>query len=181
MRKIQTAAAIAIAAGFLLAGVGTGVCFAELGSMEYAGHTKLYEEEMTTGRFSFELPDTGDKKILLDHFWWGGIEQEREIDNTLPEGQVVYEVTYNQKFFEPKISYQDFGSEAPFAGELRLRLTRKESDMEGVFAAKDRILSDLRQGKMGSYEISYVDRVVIKASQETFSKKLLEQRDWELE
>ena len=109
--------------------------------------------------FDFE-PDGRILEVAGLRYWGTGVTQEIEIDNTVPVGTVRYEVTYNEKVVTPKLEFETYE-------DLRLVSEYHGDDFAILMENKDRMLEELRQGTISSYNVAYITEAKIKVNQET--------------
>lgn len=184
MRKIHAVLLSVFAAGILLGGIGTGIAFGEYSTMEYGGTVLLGEEDLVTGELIYEFEPVPGEKIALNPNYWGndnGKSILRE-DEALPVGTICYDVTYNHKMTAPHLSYWETEGEAAdtfeteedskekqavITGYLELRTNYIGGDFELFMENKDRLLADMKQRKINSYETAYITEVTIRVNPET--------------
>lgn len=186
MRRIHAVLLAVFAAGVLLGGIGTGIAFGEYSSMEYGGTVLLGEEDLVTGEFIYEFEPVQGEKIALNPNYWGNDNGKSILkeDETLPVGTICYDVTYNHKMTAPHLSYIETGRKmtdtietgedgkeeaAVITGYLELRTNYIGGEFEIVMENKDRILADMKQRKLNSYETLYITEVTIRVNPETMA------------
>lgn len=185
MRKVHIVLLTVFAAGVLLGGIGTGIAFGEYSSMGYGETVLLGEEDLVTGELIYEFEPVPGEKIALNPNYWGNSDGKSILleDANLPMGTICYDVTYNSKMTAPHLSYwetdnresadvvgeqegdteEDEGTEkSVIVGYLELRTNYIGGEFELVMKSKDRILSDLKQKKLNSYETVYITDVKIR-------------------
>lgn len=196
MRKIQKVLTGIFMGGVLLCGVGTGIALAEYSSFSYGGEKKIGWENLVTRELDFCFnPKKGG--ICLENGYWeryvriSGIEA----DETVPEGTIRYDVTYNERRTEPFLEFEpgeedalgegteneaepgigeETGEEAePATGEDTRNETGsgigEETETEGKPAAEQGKLS-LRSYSVGS------DLEIMMKSKDGFLKELKERK-----
>ncbi len=98
MGKIQMVLAGVFLGGVLLGGIGAGIAIVEYSSMAYAGEKKIGEENLVTCEMDYTFAPEKERICIEDYGYWNtGIEE----DETVPEGTIRYEVTYNEKTVKP--------------------------------------------------------------------------------
>ncbi len=192
MRNVQKVLIGIFLSGVLLGGVGTGIAVAEFSSLNYGGRKTIGAENLVTKEMDFEIPTDGRTVILGYRGYRGGWEGNLVEDPSVPDGVVRYEVTYNERLIEPFLYYEEYEEEEMaepdqdldelqeeetrtdeekkepvYAGELYLSARYKGSDFELFMENKDRILEELKQKNLSSYEIAYLTEITVKVNPET--------------
>ncbi|MCI8836827.1 MAG: hypothetical protein HFG74_02020 [Hungatella sp.] len=192
MRRVQKILGGIFLAGVLIGGVGTGVAVVEYSSLAYGGEKLIGEDSLVTKVLDFDFePDGRILEVAGLRYWGTGVTQEIEIDNTVPVGTVRYEVTYNEKVVTPKLEFEtyeeeeaeenqweeedsgeDIEPEEPEREPEKLGYLRLVSEYHGddfaiLMENKDRMLEELRQGTISSYNVAYITEAKIKVNQET--------------
>ena len=103
----------------------------------------------------------------------------------MPVGTIRYEVTYNEQVVKPFLQFDEYEeeeveeetweeeetksekSEPIYAGILRLRASYIGNGFELFMENKDRILEELRQKKLSSYELAEITNLRIRVNPET--------------
>lgn len=219
MRKVQKILLGVFLGGVLLGGVGTGVAFLEYSSISYAGERKIAEGSIITDNLDYSI-DTDKGIVILEPVWYDeGYRANLETDESVPEGIVRYQVTYNTKTVKPHLEFlnyeepmdeeedymmddsedydmddatYDVTEEAMTDGETdavepsepsepdetsdadagkeeqpvkiqgRLCMEKWYHDEFGIWMEnKDQILSDLKHGKIASYQVDYITDIKI--------------------
>ena len=149
---------ILILVGVLTGGIGAGTAIAEFSDMEYEGKVWLGSENTTETRLTYEIEDRGSDRIYC---YYGGNMQEgiSVIENRkVPLNQIWFDITYNPDFVEPAIeSYGSHRDGTESREEVHIWMHSKGYDqMETLMDLKDKILADLKEKKISSYEFSTV-------------------------
>lgn len=181
--------------GLLLCGIGGGVMFGEFSGLTYGGDYVYRTNAPKTQTFQVSLEELPEGPVnvvcymssvasLLDHV---------VVDETLEEGIVKIETTYDPEFITPSFFAEPivrdeaaYDSEFtdPFfsvetvmtekapeeAGYLELRYYGSYNDLAMVFALKDMVLNDLKNNTIRSYEIQDVFGLTISAAPETAAR-----------
>lgn len=170
MRRSQKWLLGIFAAGVLLGGVGTGVAMVEYSGLSYGGRQILGVENLVTENLDFSL-EQGEKKLRLASTYWleecNAVVQE---DDSVPEGIVRYEVSYNPETVNVSLRYEEYQENEECQGILYFSGSSRISRNDGfafMMEQKDEILSDLKQKRISSYSIAQVTDVVIKVNSET--------------
>lgn len=185
MRKLRIVLIAVFLIGVLLGGVGAGLTMVEWSSLEYGGTKLLDSEYLVTEDFDFTLKDDGSTLILGGSYYTNRYLDGIEEDPSVPEGIVRYQVTYNQALVEPFLQYVPYdrtsesGEEPPeevgeetggepqeeFApavdGVLRLMRSYHGDEFRLFMENKDEMLSDLKKGRLSSYEVADITGVRI--------------------
>lgn len=104
MRRVQKVLSGVFLGGVLLGGIGTGVALVEYSSLAYAGERRLGEENLVTRQLDYSMAPGTEEVWLIKSYW---DEAEAEADESVPEGIIRYEITYNEKLVRPVLSYEE--------------------------------------------------------------------------
>ncbi len=104
MRRVQKVLSGVFLGGVLLGGIGTGVALVEYSSLAYAGERHLGEENLVTRQLDYSMAPGTEEVWLIKSYW---DEAEAEADESVPEGIIRYEITYNEKLVRPVLSYEE--------------------------------------------------------------------------
>ncbi len=183
MRKIQKILIGGFLVGVLLGGIGTGMAFVEYSSLAYAGEQKIGAENLVTRSFDHIFqPESG--KVIVDCAWW---VYERaygsciEADDTVPEGTIRYEITYNEEAASPFLVYEELepdeagdpdsadtsAGQESVQGRLDVGMRNSVNDFEMWMICKDMVLGDLKQRRISSYDMAYITDIRIKINPAT--------------
>ncbi len=184
MRRMRVVLFTVFLTGVLLAGIGAGLTMVEWSSLEYGGTKLLGSEYLVTEDFDFTLKDDGSTIILGESYYTNRYLDGIEEDPSVPEGIVRFQVTYNQAMVEPCLQYMPYdrteetgeepGNEtgegpgknrrksAPAVdGVLRLMRSYYGDEFRLFMENKDEMLSDLKKGRLSSYEVADITGVRI--------------------
>lgn len=185
MRNIQKVLIGIFLTGVLLTGVGTGMALGEFSSLSYGGKKIIGEEDLVTKEMDFEIP-MDDKTVILAYQgyrerWKGSLIE----DTSVPEGTIRFQVTYNEKVVEPYLHYREYEEEEMtekeqeemsdtkaediIIGELYLTYDYKGNEFELFMENKNKILEDLKQKSLSSYEIPHIIEVTVRVNPGTKS------------
>lgn len=188
MRKLHIVLLSVFAAGVLLGGIGTGIALGEFSGLTYQGEVLLGEENMVTKEWYHDFSCEEGEQILLSYCGWGDKRRDSLLvaDKSVPVGTVCYSVTYNEEMVRPELIdweqeqeeegwtiVQDTDEEETAAagaeGKKRRVILELRNDWIGdewdvMMRNKDRILEDLKQNKIGSYEIAGITDVEIRVN-----------------
>ncbi len=159
MRKYRKHALIVLLIGALTAGIGGGIAAIEFFSLDYGGRkiVGMVEEKVTEGNF----PVDPSKEAVYINTLSVPKSQHTEViyDEHVSENTVNYRISYNaqqigQPYFEENIERQDGCQYFQLCMEWK-----DTNEVANLFDARDMILSDLKKGKIGSYEIQYIEKI----------------------
>lgn len=166
MRKMIIAAVAVFCAGILLGGIGTGVAIVEYTELEYTGEHVIGDGKMKTETMDLSVSPEEGRLIRLQRNHWGSGEV---YDESVPENTIRYVITYNPELVELRPSYEDYEREygmeetdGRYQGRVYLTLYSKDNEMDIFMRNKDRILEELKNGKIGSYKMQSVDSVEVR-------------------
>lgn len=169
-------------AGVLLGGIGTGVAIAEYTSLEYSGQHILGEESMKTENLDVAVtPKDGQKIIVRQEYYRSGGEY---YDESIPVNTIRYVVRYNTELVTLRARYEAYEEEQSADEDLAEEIVVSEPDgtdavipeyqgtvyldwnytgdeFDLIMRNKDKILSDLKQGKIGSYQTRAIDTIEV--------------------
>ena len=91
--------------GVLLGGIGTGVALVEYSSLAYGGEKISGEESLVTREIDYVFVPGEERINIVSGYWADGVE----VDDTVPEGVVRYEVIYNKNTVEPTVCSWEAG------------------------------------------------------------------------
>ena len=164
--KVRGVLLVLILAGVLVGGIGTGAAIAEYSSMTYLGVRILGEDQMVTEELDFAFdPELGKVEVLP--VWYGGGEHAAlRTDASVPEHTIRYQVTYNPRQVQPKVTLQEAetGLEGEAADQIQGTLLLErwyQDDSELWWSQKDVILQDLKNRQFASYRAPGITEVVI--------------------
>lgn len=170
MRKIIKISIAVICAGILLSGIGTGIAIAEYANLEYTGQHDLGEEYMKQESIdTVIMPVEGKKLMVLEYHRPADIVY----DKSVPVNTIRYKVRYNPELVSVRVRYEeeeyeeeDYGDrealeEKRYQGSIRMDTYYFGSGFDLFMKNKDLILSELKQGKIGSYQVKDIENVEI--------------------
>lgn len=105
MRKVQKVLVGIFFGGVLLGGIGTGVALVEYSSLAYGGERMIGEEGLVTREIDYAFVPGEERISIVSGYWIDGVE----VDDTVPEGIIRYEVTYNENTVEPSVCSWEAG------------------------------------------------------------------------
>ena len=169
-RIIKMAAAV-FCIGVLIGGIGTGVAIAEYTSLEYTGEHILGEEHIKTENIDVAVvPEEGKKIQVCRNHWINGIHYGEEI----PMNTIRYVVTYNTELVNLWAAYEEYEIETnqdagnrddddweKDQGCVKLEWDYIGNDFELLMRNKDKILNELKNGKVGFYRTKSISSIQI--------------------
>lgn len=188
MRKLHIALLCVFSAGVLLGGIGTGIALGEFSDLTYQGEVLLGEENVVTKEFYYDFSSEDGEQVFLSYCHWGDQSRDSLLveDQSVPVGTVCYSVTYNEEMVRPKLIYweqeqeddgwtivQDADDEDQTEAEGKVKKRRVMLELRNIWIGnefdvmmqnKDHILEDLKQNKIGSYEIAGITDVEIRVN-----------------
>lgn len=178
MRKIYKIIGGMLIIGTLVAGIGSGVAFAEYSTFEYGGETLLEGSSRFSKTLEYRVPaknidtaqteepaEAGDmaseqKEVLnisTDSYLYAITE-----DSSVPKNTVRFTVSYLTDETDVKPEVIENGSEET-NGEryIYLDCDYEYNDLHDIMRAKDLILSDLKNHKISDYQVDRVEKIEI--------------------
>ncbi len=178
MRKIYKIIGGMLIIGTLVAGIGSGVAFAEYSTFEYGGETLLEGSSRFSKTLEYRVPaknidtaqteepaEAGDmaseqKEVLnisTDSYLYAVTE-----DSSVPKNTVRFTVSYLTDETDVKPEVIENGSEET-NGEryIYLDCDYEYNDLHDIMRAKDLILSDLKNHKISDYQVDRVEKIEI--------------------
>lgn len=174
MRKIQKVFMGILAAGVLIAGIGTGTALIEYSTLRFGGEKIIGEENLITKTLEYHLEDENQEILLrrmYSYDFHGNMEVLEEAD--VPEHVIQYEVTYNEEKVRPFLwddEWEQSESEEEKGAMLRIGLEYLTDDFQTFMECKDQILDDLKEKTISSYRTSYVTSVIVKINPKTMEQ-----------
>lgn len=164
MRKRYKVMAGLLVGGILLAGVGSGIAFAEYSEFEYGGEKTLENSEYITKTLDYKVPKDMIKNQVVhmdipDHYWSQTVEE----DASVPKDSIRIEVEYltDQKDITPQMNEQimtDIGSNMKY---LQLDCGYYYRDMHDFMRGKDIVLADLKNHTLSDYKMDGIQKIRI--------------------
>ena len=178
---------IAFILGVLLCGLGGGVSFAQYSKLQYAGERSIGEEKLVTETVEAVIEEDG--KIYVDAY--APLENiSLETDDSIPVNKILFDVTYNSErvsmgikkspYESEDISYVEVVNEYGDVIEYReyddnnndsdkgevFHVGRygRYDDLKDFFEVKDMFLADLKNGKVGSYSVVFIQNITVRVN-----------------
>lgn len=181
MRKIYKVIGGMLIAGTLIAGIGSGVAFAEYSTFEYGGEAVLEGSEYFTKTLKYKVPESeavaDEKKESAQE---KGIQSEEKQmlnigvnyhytiveDPSVPQDTVRFAISYltDDKSVEPQV-IEDISEENRW---IYLDCDYQYNDFRDMMRVKDPILSDLKNHKISSYQMDNVEQVEISVNPKAY-------------
>lgn len=148
MRRFTKYMTAVFCAGVLLGGIGCGIAFVEYSSLEYTGRHIIGEEYVTEESFDYTVEPVEGKKLLVRN--WHGFDSV-SYDDSIPENTIRWVVTYNEKIMEPSLYYEESQNDK-YTGLAYISCYYMGGEFDLFMQNKDKILEDLKNNRIGSYE-----------------------------
>lgn len=165
MRKMIKISIAVMCAGVLLSGIGTGVAIVEYASLEYTGRHNFGETYLIQESIDTVVDPVEGKKILVSGYYHNNWFV---YDELVPMNTIRYKVNYNSDqvsfrvfYMEEEYGDQETEEEQKYQGTVRMSVDYFGNEFDLFMKNKDYILSDLKQGKIGSYVTREIEDVEI--------------------
>lgn len=162
MRNIHKTILAIFCGGVFLSGIGTGIAFYEFSSFAYAGEVLVGDVKMATKNldYSFQLKEEQQLRIYGNYYFYRNSPEEVTIipDETVPENTVRFQVTYNESAVKPRLNSYEDDSDDPYVG---IEFYYLQDDWSIFMTAKDRLLEDIKNSRIGSYDTVSVEQIRI--------------------
>lgn len=177
MRKNHKILLGIFALGLLLCGIGGGILFGEFTALNYGGEFVYRTDEPTTEIFEISLADCGDGFIQVNNYRYDlmSMVKQVKVDDSLEEGIVQIETTYDPKQVQPFFRASGFAetTSTGCTGYLELSFYARHSAFPMVMAMKDLFLDDLKSNTVRSYSYEDIFSLTISAAPETASRLMM--------
>lgn len=166
MRNVYKIIVGMLVAGVLLAGVGSGVAFAEYSSFEYGGEQVLENSRYITKKLSYKVskPESEDAEktelnIEMAHWYYGFSTVE---DTAVPKDEVRFEIQYlsDRKDITPKIVERTVVDDDALEF-INLNVDYEYNDFRDVMRVKNPLLEDLKAHRICDYQMDGIKSVEI--------------------
>lgn len=158
MMRYRAVLAAGVLLGALLTGVGAGISFGEYSSLHYLGEKTLGRDHIVTEEYRVSRNPEQDFSIEL----YGGRRDEVQIviDDTLPEDELVFVLSYNEKALNPNVHREEWED-----GEEQFIIDAYDMGMdEVIWEEKDELLENLKNRSFYTYRLSYWEEVTVRMS-----------------
>ena len=162
--------------GVLVCGFGCGIAFAQFSSFEYAGDRVIGGDETEEKTIVKKISEKGE--IVLSGVITGD-EVNIVEDESVPMDEIAFDIVYDPSLIEPAVgtdgyTYTEYSSDYLMTDsgdendlnddgyEYFYIYGYKGDDMQYFFQAKDQILKDLKNRKIGSYHVEEIHDVVVR-------------------
>lgn len=180
MRKIYKIIGGMLITGTLVAGIGSGVAFAEYSTFEYGGETVLEGSSRFSKTLEYKVPaknaDTAKAEETEEQEEAGDITSgQKQVlnictnyhytvaeDSSVPVNTVRFTVSYltDDTNVEPEI-IENGSEETDGERYIYLDCDYEYNDFRDIMRAKDLILSDLKNHKISDYQTDRVEEIEI--------------------
>ena len=141
--------------GLLLTGIGVGVQLVEVSALSYGGE-RLLEDTPRSGRLVVDLGEVPGP-VSISSYDSGLYAQLLEVGNiqvrdTVTPGTVELDLRYEGADLTPDYWVDVWAAESASGARQQVNLCwHTHSDLALLLSWKDRVLEDLRQGRIGDY------------------------------
>lgn len=156
MSKQHKIAIVIFCIGVLLCGIGTGVALTEFSGLTYGGTQILGETDMKTAELDVEFEPEEGVWDITEMWYRGCYDGDIQTDRSIPPNTVRFCVTYNANRVEP-FTTLDIDRAAIGLGWYGNGVDELALMME----AKDKVLQNLREGRLVSFDVVEVERVEV--------------------
>ena len=147
-KNIRKAGAALAAVGILITGIGAGIGFIEFASLDYAGKRVIGKTDMKVKEGEVKFTTSEESPIYLEDYY---DSNEVVWDETVPENTVRYKIEYNA-------ARADVSMQVDSNSIYVMQYYKEEDEMKTFLEARDAILEDLKNGKIGAYESKDVEK-----------------------
>ena len=147
--------------GVLVCGLGCGISFAQFSSFDYAGKKIIGSENTESKTLTGEISSAG--YIYIDDLR-RYYDAEVVGDDTVPANEIVFDITYNPDLIDPQLGHDwninDGENERAF--DSYYIYGYRGDDIQYFFEIKDEFLADIKEKKIGSYEVQDIVSVTVR-------------------
>lgn len=157
MRKLRITALILVCLGLLIGGIGIGMCFVEASSFTYRDTARLNMTQEDTATLPISLED--DQRLLSygvigDFVLKENLSVQLLEDKEVPAGTLQVEVDYRSvPGCDMDLYWFDYGE-----GGIHVNIAPNVR-VEALMNAKDQILSDIKNRRIGEYQFAEITGV----------------------
>lgn len=157
MRKLRISALILVCLGLLVGGIGIGMCFVEASSFTYRDTARLKMTQENTATLCISLQE--DQRLLSygvigDSILEENLSAQLLEDREVPAGTIQVDVDYRSiPGCGMDLYWFDYGE-----GAIRVNIA-PNLRAEALLNAKDQILSDLKNRRIGEYQFAEITGV----------------------
>lgn len=160
-------------AGVLICGFGCGIAFAQFSSFEYAGEKIIGSGQTEQRTITKPLAEKGD--IYLNGMWHINNFEVVE-DESVAVDEIAFDITYDPAFIDPQVGVDSSYDYMDYSDDYADRADYYDDnyyenfyiygyngeDIKYFFEAKDAILNDLKNKRIGSYEVQEISAVTVR-------------------
>lgn len=166
MRKIYKIIGGMLVAGVLLAGIGSGVAFAEYSNFEYGGEKVLEYSKYITKTLDYQVPKQENAEAkqklyveILEGRWRSTIEE----DISVPKDTIRFEIQYltDRKDIKPLVEEMVWGNGNKAKKYICLECDYSYNDVRDFMRIKNVLLEDLKEHTLSDYQMDGVKSVKI--------------------
>lgn len=166
MRKIYKVISCMLVAGALIAGIGSGVAFAEYSNFEYGGEKVLEGSEYITKVLNYQVSnqgDTQDKQKLYIETMYGHTYSTIVEDTSVPKNSVRFEIEYltDQKDIRPEIEEVKLSNDDLTKQYIRLNCAYSYNDVRDFMRIKNVLLEDIKTHTLSDYRMDGIQCIRI--------------------
>lgn len=167
MRKMYKIIGGMLVAGVLIAGIGSGVAFAEYSKFGYGGEKVLENSKYITKTLDYQVPKQGEVEekqklyveILEDH-WRSTIEE----DASVPKNTIRFEIQYltDRNDIKPKVEERTWTNQGNKVKKyIQLDSAYSYNEIRDYMRIKDVLLEDLKAHTLSDYQMDGVKSIKI--------------------
>lgn len=166
MRRLHKITAVVFLVGVLFTGIGAGVTFAELNSLDYAGRIESETADIRSKQLEYKLSDEEkDNRILIDSYGRYSSIKYVEASEEFPDNMIVFEIKCDASAMEPELYVdRDIDDRETYISFRRVLNDNYDEFLE-FMQIKDKILEGIKHKKVYSYDGAKVKSVEIKVSE----------------
>ena len=167
MRKIHKIIGGMLVAGVLIAGIGSGVAFAEYSNFEYGGEKVLENSKYITKTVNYQVPaqenEEAKQKLyveIIEGRWCSTIEE----DASVPKDTIRFEIQYltDRKNIKPKVQERTWTNQSNKEKKyIQLDSAYSYHEIRDFMRIKDVLLEDLKAHTLSDYQMDGVKSVKI--------------------
>lgn len=166
MRKMYKIIGGMLVAGVLIAGIGSGVAFAEYSNFEYGGEKVLENSKYITKTVNYQVPkqnDTEQKQKLYIEIMEGHMYSTVVEDTSVPKDTVRFEIQYltDRKDIKPLVEEMAWDNGNKTKKYICLKCDYSYNDVRDFMRIKDVLLEDLKAHTLSDYQMDGVKSVKI--------------------
>lgn len=162
--------ALVFMVGLVFCGVGSGISFLEFSSFSYGQEFVLPENNsanLTKEKQYYDIEIKEGYKTNLHSYYSDNINIT--LDKNVPFGQICSEITYDKDISKPNLVVEPYTirEDSTDIDQYIYMQYSYTNDFKLFMQIKDKMLSDLKNKKISSYEINYINDINISINPET--------------